>query len=194
MKKRTVSWEGQILKQLNPPPLICLPIRDLCQHPQGKTILFPQQNQLCTSGLGINYQAQGREPIKPGGMGGQEQEWGRARREAGGRLASGVAASRSLFHLPSLRPEPLSLSVLPFFPLAVSWGSGPGQPTAPCRAIAGSGDESKCPWGPTSVFPLNFPPEQNLSITYGSRVVTCHSSLLDSGPSNSFPETAASSQ
>ena len=109
MKKRTVSWEGQILKQLNPPPLICLPIRDLCQHPQGKTILFPQQNQLCTSGLGINYQAQGREPIKPGGMGGQEQEWGRARREAGGRLASGVAASRSLFHLPSLRPEPLSL-------------------------------------------------------------------------------------
>lgn len=37
-------------------------------------------------------------------------------REAGGRLASGVAASRSLFHLPSLRPEPLSLYVLPFLP------------------------------------------------------------------------------
>ena len=154
-----VSWEGQILKQLNPPPLICIPVPDLYQHPQGKTILFPQQNRLCTSGLGINYQAQGREPIRQGGMGGQEQEWGRARREAGGRLASGVAASGSLFHPPWLRPRPLSLCAPLSSHLAVSWGGGLGQPTAPCRDRAGSGDKSTRPGGPTSMFPLNFPPE-----------------------------------
>ena len=118
-----VSWEGQILKQLNPPPLICIPVPDQYQHPQGKTILFPQQNRLCTSGLGINYQAQGREPIRQGGMGGQEQERGRARGEAGAHRASGVAASGLFFHLPSLRPGPLSLSLCsPFSPLASVWG------------------------------------------------------------------------
>ena len=90
-----VSWEGQNLKQLNPPPLICIPVPDLYQHPQGKAILFPQQNLLCTSGLGINYQAHG------GGEPG----------EAGGRPASGVAASHALFHQPSLRPGCLSLSL-----------------------------------------------------------------------------------
>lgn len=34
-------------------------VADLYQHPQGKTILFPQQNRLCTSGLGINHQPRG---------------------------------------------------------------------------------------------------------------------------------------
>lgn len=44
------------------------------------------------------------------------------------------------------------------------------------------------------MFPLNFPPKQNLSITCGSREATCHGPLLDPGPSNSSPETAAFSQ
>ena len=142
-----VSWEGQNLKQLNPPPLICIPVPDLYQHPQGKAILFPQQNLLCTSGLGINYQAHG------GGEPG----------EAGGRPASGVAASHALFHQPSLRPGCLSLSLslcVPLPPhLAVCWGSGPGRPRAPCWGITGSREKSKRPGGPTFVFPLNFPPE-----------------------------------
>lgn len=30
-------------------------VTDLYQRPQGRTILFPQQNRLCTSGLGINH-------------------------------------------------------------------------------------------------------------------------------------------
>ena len=98
----------------NPPPLICIPVPDLCQPPQGKATLFPQQSLLCTSGLGVNYQAHGGE--EPG--------------EAGGRPASGVAASHALFHLPSLRPGSLSLSLcVPLSPhLAVCWEAGQADP------------------------------------------------------------------
>lgn len=55
-KKRMVPLrEGQILKQLNPLFSFAFlsPGADLYQHPQGKTILFPQQNRLCASGQGL---------------------------------------------------------------------------------------------------------------------------------------------
>lgn len=63
--------KAQVLKQLNPllSSAFLSPAADLYRHPQGKTILFPQQNRLCTSGLGINHQPQGWEPIKKAEMG-----------------------------------------------------------------------------------------------------------------------------
>jgi hypothetical protein len=67
-----VLCKGQLFKQSNPflsSAFLSLSA-DLYQHPQGKTILFPQQNQLCTSGLGINHKSQGWEPIKKAEMGG----------------------------------------------------------------------------------------------------------------------------
>lgn len=137
---------------------------DLYQHPQGKTILFPQQNRLCTSGLGINHQPQGWEPVKTGrdGMGRSEQEGGAARRKVpearAGWGGGGSAGCRQ--KPPELRP-----CACPCSPFSLTWqcpGEGRASPERWAWARTRSGDKPQGPGQATSVSHPHCPQIQGI--------------------------------